>query len=61
MVEQRRDVGEAAEHLGVGRDDRPVEVGEQLVAVVPTDHAQDGGDAGVGERGVQIRHRGGHR
>ena len=58
-VLQGGDVGEPAQDLGIGADQVPVEVGEELVAVESADHRQDGGDVGIGEGVMEVRDPGG--
>lgn len=53
--------GVAAEDLGVGGDEIPVQVRKQLVAVEAADHGEDAGHLRVGEGRVQIADPRGHR
>ena len=53
-VLQRRDVGVAAEDLGVAGDQVPVQVRQQLVAVEAADHGQDPLHRRIGEGGMKV-------
>ena len=60
-VLHRGNVGVAAEDLGVGGDEVPVQVGKQLVAVEPADHCEDARHLRIGEGRVQVRDPRSHR